>query len=79
MTSYAGEEILFLNEYRCSNKLAFTNLLSIMEGFPADIPIKGGFTPIRINKLIITCPRPPIGKDVEMFGITKHYRGEYES
>jgi len=56
---------------------AFTNLLTVMEGFPADLPVKGGFTPIRINKLIITCPRPPETLTVMTAAGPKTFEGEF--
>ena len=79
VTNYTGQEILYLNEYRASGKEAFTQLLSIMEGFPADIKKKGTFIPVRINKLFITCPRPPKALMCELFGQVVSFRGEYES
>ena len=78
VTNYTGQEILYLNEYRASSKEAFTQLLSIMEGFPADIKKKGTFVPVRINKLFITCPRPPKALFCELFGEVKSFKGEFE-
>jgi len=57
--NYMGESILFLNEYRHSGMEAFTNLLTILEGYRAEMPMKGSFVPIRAARVIITCPRPP--------------------
>jgi len=68
---------MFLNEYRASSKEAFCILLSIMEGFPADIKVKGDFCPVRIKKLIITCPRPPKALSCELFGYATHFEGEF--
>ena len=79
ITNYNGQEILYLNEYRASSKEAFTQLLSIMEGFPADIKKKGTFVPVRITKLFITCPRPPKETYCELFGLTRHFDGEFAS
>jgi hypothetical protein len=70
---------MFLNEFRASNKEAFCMLLSVMEGFPADIRTKGSFCPVRIDKLIITCPRPPKACMCEMFGLTYSFDGEFAS
>jgi len=67
--------MMLFNEYRKSNAENFCNLLSVMEGYPADQEVKGGYTPIRIKLLIITCPRPPVAMIVN--GIS--YPGEYES
>jgi len=53
----------------------FTNLLAVLEGYPADQEYKGGYTPIRATRVIITCPRPPCA--IEVDGI--QYRGEFES
>ena len=66
-----------MNEFRATGKEAFTNLLSIMEGFPGDVAIKGGFTPVRIKKLIITCPRPPKALSVMLGGYEEHFEGEF--
>lgn len=79
VTNYNGQEMMFLNEYRASSKEAFCMLLSIMEGFSADIKKKGSFVPIRINKLIITCPHPPKALECMMFNRKYSFRGEYES
>jgi len=77
LTDYGGQNILFLNEYRASTKESLCMLLSIMEGFPANIKIKGGFTPVRINKLIITCPNPPEALSCEFWGNSRDFHGEY--
>lgn len=74
---YAGQPTILLNEFRKSKMEAFTNLLTVMEGFPADLPVKGGFTPIRINKLIITCPRPPETLTVMTAAGPKTFEGEF--
>lgn len=76
---YSGESIMLLNEYRASSKDAFCTLLSILEGFPADVQIKGGFSPIRVKTIIITCPRPPKALDVSLFGFWHHFDGEFAS
>jgi len=44
-----------------------------MEGYPADQEYKGGYTPIRIKLLVITCPRPPC--DMTVDGV--FYPGEF--
>lgn len=44
-----------------------------MEGFRADQEYKGGYTPIRIKLLVITCPRPPC--DMIVDGV--NYPGEF--
>jgi len=72
---YHGQEAVLLNEYRKSKTDSFCQLLSIMEGFPADQQVKGGYTPVRIKRLIITCPNPP--RRIRVNGT--EYRGEYET
>ena len=54
-----------------------SQLLSIMEGFPADIKKKGTFVPVRITKLFITCPRPPKALMCELFGQERTFPGEF--
>jgi len=66
---------MLLNEYRKSTLQDFCSLLTVLEGFPADQEYKGGYTPIRVKRIIITCPRPPEAMTVD--GV--RYRGEYES
>lgn len=50
-----------------------------MEGFPCDYEVKGGFKPIRIQKLVITCPRPPKSLEVTLFGRTVQFHGEFSN
>ena len=75
---YEGQQIFFLNEFRKSTMEAFVSLLSMMEGFPAQFAVKGGFTHLRLKKVIITCPRPPKGMNIMMAQGLKFYRGEFD-
>lgn len=75
---YEGQQIFFLNEFRKSTMEAFVSLLSMMEGFPAQFAVKGGFTHLRLKKVIITCPRPPKGMNIMMGSGLKFYRGEFD-
>jgi len=70
--------MMLMNEYAISTMQAFKTLLQIMEGYPGEYPIKGGFTSIRLDKLIITCPRPPKALEVEFWGRKVAFRGEFE-
>ena len=65
---------MLFNEFRKSNLEDFAKLLTVLEGYPADMPIKGGFTPVRVTLIVITCPRPPVALLVGQH----HYRGEFE-
>jgi len=69
--------MIMYNEFRKSSMEDFCNLLTVMEGFPADQPVKGGFTPVRINKLVITCPRPPATMTVFGAHGPKVFEGEF--
>lgn len=77
--NYMGEAILFLNEYRHSNMEAFTNLLTILEGYRAEMPMKGSFVPIRAQRVIITCPRPPQALTIMGPYGPETFGGEFES
>jgi len=74
-SNYAGQSTIIFNEYRKSSLQDFCNLLSVLEGWPADQECKGGFVPIRAKHIIITCPRPPEALEVN----GELYRGEFES
>lgn len=40
---------------------AFVQLLTIMEGFPASLEVKGGHVQVcGIEQMYVTCPRPPV-------------------
>lgn len=74
-SNYAGQSTIVFNEYRKSNLQDFTNMLSVMEGYPADQECKGGYVPIRAKLIIFTCPRPPEAMTVN--GV--YFRGEFET
>jgi len=49
---YQGEKTLIIDEY--ANDVKITRLLALLDGYQLRLPIKGGFTYARWNKVIIT-------------------------
>lgn len=55
---YAGESIVVLDEFR-KNFWTFSYMLSLLDKYPLQVEIKGGFVPFRANVIYITAPQHP--------------------
>lgn len=52
---YDGHETILIDDYR-ADFCKFHDLLKLLDRYPYQVPIKGGFRQLRAKNIIITCP-----------------------
>jgi len=55
---YIGQKILLLDDFR-SNWFTFGYLLRLLDRYPLDVEVKGGYVHFSATTIYITCPRKP--------------------
>lgn len=54
---YDGQDTLLLDDYQ--GELAYSWLLKLLDRYPIQLPVKGGFVPARYTKVVITTNKHP--------------------
>lgn len=55
---YRGQRRVVFDDFR-KDWCTFHYLLQLLDRYPIDVPVKGGFVPWRPGEIVITCPQHP--------------------
>ena len=60
---YDGHDTAIFDDFRASvNRFAY--ILRVLDRYPMDVPVKGGFVNWNPKYIVFTCPRPPSEESV---------------
>lgn len=55
---YEGQEAVLIDDFRCRD-VSYGFLLRLLDRYPLNVPIKGGFVPWVPQRIYVTCPMSP--------------------